>query len=194
MKKLCTVLMLCLVSIMTRGEQNYKLTPIGVLENCGIRTSICVTTLKENGYYDISFAGHDNTIFFVAGKENIELFRENLLSIRNKYIEWKKEALNNNMQDTKKTFPFYLPISVAWWSKNSNKTEIVENHVFTPIFVVEKENEDFAMFIIEQVVSSNNETKLVVWGICSEEDFDTLLFYTEIENVKKALQNKNLLK
>lgn len=194
MKKLCTVLMLCLVSIMTQGEQKYKLTPIGVLENCGIQTSICVTTPKENGYFDISFIGHDTTFFFVAGKENIELFRENLLSIRNKYIEWKKEALNNNMQDTKKTFPFYLPISVAWWSKNSNKMEIVKNHVFTPIFVVEKENEDFAMFIIEQVVSSNNETKLVVWGICSEEDFDTLLFYTEIENVKKALQNKNFLK
>ena len=194
MKKLCTVLMLCLVSIMTQGEQKYKLTPIGVLENCGIQTSICVTTPKENGNYDISFVGYDNTIFFVAGKENIELFRENLLSIRNKYIEWKKEALNNNIQDTKKTFPFYLPMSVSWWSKNSNKTEIANNHVFTPLFVVEKENEDLAMFIIEQVVSSNNETKLVVWGICSEEDFDTLLFYTEIENVKKALQNKNLLK
>ena len=45
----------------------------------------------------------------------------------------------------------------------------------------------------KSVISSNNVETMFRWFLCSEDDFNNLLFYLDVENIKKLFQARELL-
>ena len=185
MKKLCTALILCLVSIMAQGQ----LELIGAYTSCDYQFQIYATD-PQNGNFIVLI--NTNGAQLAIESENLAHFKDTLLLVRDKYVDWKETAEENNISEIKKEFPYTFPkMLVGWWTK-SEELEVVEDIYFTPKFYVHEGK--CSMAINKDVTSPKNETQRIVWLLCSVEEFDKILSYLDAETINRLYQARNLLK
>lgn len=84
MKKLCTALILCLVSIMVQGQMEL----IGAYTSCGYQFQILATD-PQNGNFIVVI--NTNGAQLAIESEDLAHFKDTLLLVRDKYVEWKKQ-------------------------------------------------------------------------------------------------------
>lgn len=192
MKKLCTALILCLVSIMAQGQQLADFINVGYNQSCGRQYPISVTEPKD-GKYDMLIVCQglsDNYIHLVIRNNEREQFRESLMFTRDKFINFQKASEEKNVSEFGVPFLYDFPkVTIGWlgdsWEISKNNELVIEFHVHEGRFYV--------IAYKKSVISSNNVETMFRWFLCSEDDFNNLLFYLDVENIKKLFQARELL-
>ena len=182
MKKLCTALILCLVSIMAQGQY---IKEIGSYVSCDEEHSIMATNPEESAEFLTFILAADNQTFLAVTSRDLVHFRQTLLLVKEKYVEWKNVAIDNNVSYDVKEFPYTFPTCRVGWPSNG-KFVASKLLSLTPSFLVYEGK--CKMFIMEDVTSENNETKKFVWKFCSEKDFDSLIYFLDADVIKKSFK------
>ena len=105
-------------------------------------------------YIQIAGEYEDDEVYMSVNSQNLDTFRNSLKTIRDKYVEWSKVAVDNNITNMSKEFPCQLSnISYAWYSTQwwfSYTTNI------TPLFIVMEDGQKIVL-AYKEVVSRSNQ-------------------------------------
>jgi hypothetical protein len=105
-------------------------------------------------YIQIAGEYEDDEVYMSVRSQYLDSFRNSLIIIRDKYVEWSKVAVDNKITNMSKEFPCQLSnISYAWYSSQwwfSYTTNI------TPLFIVMEDGQKIAL-AYKEVVSRNNK-------------------------------------
>lgn len=115
----------------------------------------------------------DNVMLGVESKD-LESFKDALTQVRDKFLEWKKTAVENNVTDITKEFPVTFPkITIAWYG---SKWWFAFNQRIKPTFFVFKDG-TCAMVVYTKAVSSSNEyiDQEVYWVLREESEFNDII-------------------
>ena len=130
----------------------------------------------------------DNINFIVKGTE-LENFRNSLVQLRDKFVEWEKVAKDNKVTDVTREFEISLPrFDVAWYGV---QWWFAFNQKFTPMFFVFK-NGSCAFVLSKTVTASSNQyiDKKVYFVLSSKEEFDELLSLLDIQKIEDVFNKK----
>ena len=132
--------------------------------------------------------------FLILPASDVEVFRGELMVLKNKYIEWKDTAEKNNVTELTKIMPGFenLTVRFGWMfgGYNFSKTSCT----MTPIFSVNNGVYGVGMVIPEQVSSSNQFMKWdrdVVMLFVSPAEIQSLYDATCPSKVKDAYDAAN---
>lgn len=127
-------------------------------------SSLCENDLKieasepKNGeftyYIEIQGERLSDKVYMSIESSKLELFRGTLKLIRDKYKEWCKVAIDNNITDMKKEFPYKLfNVSYAWYG---SKWWFSSDYILTPQFIILDDGK-MCVSIYKKAVSRSNE-------------------------------------
>ena len=117
----------------------------------------------------------DQVMLSVASKD-LDAFKNALIQIRDKFLEWKKTAIENNVTDITKDFPVTLPrVTIAWYG---TKWWFAFNQYIKPKFFVFKDGK-CAMVVYTKAKSSSNEyiDQEVYWVLQEESEFNDVISF-----------------
>ena len=142
--------------------------------------------------------GHSTDIVNLILKEkNLEDFKNALIQIRDKFVEWEKVAKENNVTDMRKSFEISFPrLDVGWYG---SKWWFAFDQRFTPTFRVFDDG-TCAMVVYKKVTSSSNQyiDQEVVFVLSSKAEFNELIDLLDVQKMRaiftKKVQNEDLFK
>lgn len=139
---------------------------------------------KNNKFYlYIQVGGEhksDKVMLSIESKDLLA-FKDALIQIRDKFLEWKKTAIENNVKDITKDFPITFPrVNIAWYG---SKWWFAFNQRIKPTFFVFKDG-TCAMVVYTKAESSTNEyiDQEVYWVLQEESEFNDIIRFLD-ENV-----------
>ena len=141
-------------------------------------------------YIEVETKGSKQGFISIDSKD-LQSFKASLLSLRDKYLEWKQIAISNNVTKMNKDFDITFPtVTVAWYT---SKWWFSFNRKITMSFMILENGDIIAVWSPKVSASSNeyiDETFYFVFG--SKDDFTNLL--KELDGQKicdKLLKTKN---
>ena len=132
----------------------------------------------------------DDVYFYLEGSSTIESFVSSLKQVKQKYAEWRKVAIDNNVRSFSKDFDIYFPIITIAWYGADWRFDFSER--LKPYFKVTDSGQYIAVFHAE-AVSSNNEyiTQKYYLVFSSVQDFDEVISKVEPAVIREKLKNKH---
>lgn len=191
MKKFLAVLVLCFSVLILKAQK-----PIGNYYNeyFGKTFPLRADTVDGDTWLYIGIHSWENEEAFISlvGEANIQAFVESLTKVRDKYVEWRKIAIDNNVQEFSKAFDIeFPPVNIAWYTDDWNFNF---GHDLAPFFAILDGRRIVACFHSEVSSSSNEYVSTKYYLIFeSKRDFDSLLSMIRPEVVKRKLNNLDTL-
>lgn len=187
MKKTLSALMLCLVSLTSFGE-NYGTWHSSLFKK-DYTVELSASTRKPNSF-NLTIgaeAEHSSTTIniFLEGESEVTRLREALIQIRDKYVEWKQIAIDNDVTEMNKEIGVSLPpVTVAWYG---SKWWFSFNQRFTPKFNIS--DGKYYVSIFKTLKSSSNEyiTEKFYMFFSDVEDFNSLIELLDMDKINNYL-------
>ena len=200
MKKNCFIaLLLILCCLQVICQEEVGTFTMGYFSKNPTKKVECTNPDAANFQVFIDAAGDhssDNVNLIVKGKD-LDAFKNALIQIRDKYVEWEKVAKENNVTDMRKEFGISLPsIGVGWYG---TKWWFAFSQKFTPDFMVFEDGR-CAMVMYKKVTASSNQytDQEGYFVIQSKAEFDELIELLDIQKMRsiftKKEQNEDLFK
>ncbi len=122
----------------------------------------------------------------VVSAENIESFKHSLCLVRDKYVEWRKVAVENNVTDVSKNFSVVFPrVSVAWLG---SKWRFAFNQTVNMIFGILSDGSIVATWAPEVTASDNEYIDESIYFVFADaSDFDNLIQWLDQDKIMEAL-------
>lgn len=144
---------------------------------------------KKNYITSIEVQGTpDSPAYILLNKKELYLFREALVKLKNKYIEWAQVATENNVAKVVKEINVKFPSSSIMWI---NSRSWVASARLNPTFFTE--NGSATIFLGKTVSALTNkyirETIYIVFA--NEADFDSLYEALNPDIIESYLQNSS---
>ena len=157
MKKNCFIaFLLIFFSLQGICQEEVGTFTMGYFSNNTTKKVECTNPDAANFQIFIEAAGKHSTdlVNFVLKGKDLDVFKNALIQIRDKFIEWEKVAKDNNVADMRKEFEISFPrLGVCWYG---SKWWFAFDQRLTPKFTV-FENGNCAMVIYKKVTSSSNQ-------------------------------------
>ncbi|KXB34463.1 hypothetical protein HMPREF1869_01195 [Bacteroidales bacterium KA00251] len=198
MKKIIIIAML-FTSLVARAQEKIGSYTSSFFNPVKTEFDVRATQPKNDKFrYYISVWGENPTdkVNLILSSENAEKFVEAMQICKEKFVEWKKIAKDNNVTDFTKKFPVTLPpIDVGWYS---SEWWFSFDHIFTPKFLVFKYGEcvECVFMLYEKVTASSNEyiDKEFSFVLKSPDEFDSLIKNIDKEVVIRHFGEKQNVK
>lgn len=175
MKKI--VILLCAIILSAISFAQEKIGSYSMSYFDGKSYAIKASEPKNNKFdLYIEVGGEHKSDDVVLGIESKDLisFKDALIQIRDKFLEWKKTAIENNVKDITKDFPISFPkVTIAWYG---SKWWFAFNQRITPRFFVFKDG-TCAMVVYTNAKASSNEyiDQDVYWVLQEESEFNDII-------------------
>ena len=132
----------------------------------------------------------DEVMIMLRGVNDIVAFRSSLISVRDKYIEWKKVAEDNNVKHMLKPFDFKFPKIEVYWLGTKWYSSFARR-VFAPDFLVNDEG-------VSSVVAGgeaqywDNEYITQKWYALfqNEDDINSLIDALDVVKIREQLEHQ----
>ena len=135
----------------------------------------------------LTFIYAENGTFLALNGSELERLKQTLILVKEKYKELKESAIENNASNAVLEFPYTFPtLRIGWYSEKYSKFVSSEPINLTPSFLIH--DGEYIMFIMKDVISENNETEKFIWKLCSETDFDRLIYYLDADLIKQSFK------
>lgn len=191
MKKLFLILCLFAIIIPMKAEQK-----VGEYTNSYFNKSFDIEAVEKNNKIESVYIGIPTDMesrkgfIEVKGKE-LELFKTALELARDKYIEWKRIAIENNVTDMSKEMGINFPkVTIAWhgtqwWFSFGNKINLK--------FLILDNGKMVASWAPEVTASSNRYIDQRIYFVFGdEEDFNNLILQLDGERIlQELMKTKN---
>lgn len=135
----------------------------------------------------------NDMILLKIDMEQVSLFRDAIIRINEKYVQWCDVANVNNVKSFRKAFDVVFPeVAIGWYDPDKYKWYFDMNHKLTPHFVVLESGKcTFVMTgsAVATVESLRNEeiSNMYYFALSSESDFE--IFLREIDPVNLLLKS-----
>lgn len=155
---------------------------------------IKISKPDNNGKYDIDIyvmgeSEYDKVCITVKSND-LPAFRQTLTDLRDKFVEWKNVAIENNVTDMTKEFPFsFKRMTISWLG---TKWYFSYNNILTPLFMILKDG-NCVMVLYKKATSSSNQyiDQKVYFVLQEKEEFDNLLNVITEENINSYLNRRS---
>lgn len=116
-------------------------------------------------------------------------FKQALLQMRDKYVEWSKVAKENNVKDMSKEMDISFPSTTICWK--GSKWFFSFGQRLTPRFLILDDGR-FVVTFVKKVTASSNEyiDEKIYWVFSDPKEIDELISNLDIEKIKSKLQEK----
>ena len=144
---------------------------------------------KKNYITSLEVQGDPDTpAYILLNKKELYLFRETLVKLKDKYIEWAQIATENNVAEATKEINVKLPSYTITWG-NSRSWEAFGK--LTPVFSVE--DGSATIILGEEVSALTNEyiREAIYIVFANEADFDSLYEALNPDIIESYLQNSS---
>lgn len=129
-------------------------------------------------YIEVTGESASDKVYMSVKSSNVESFRETLRLIRNKYTEWCKIAVENNITEMNKEFSYKLyNISFAWYG---SKWWFSGDYTLTPKFCIMDDGQ-MIILVYKKAVSRNNEYI----------DQECYLVFNSVAEIDKLIEGTN---
>lgn len=190
MKKMMA-LILCLISITTFGQEKIGSYSSSYFDGRSFNISASEPKNgKFNVYIEVGGKHKTDDVQICVSNKNIEEFKSALVSVRDKFFEWKETAEANNVKDITKDFPYIFPkVDIAWYG---SKWYFHFGKKISPTFFVFKDG-SCAMVVYTKAQASSNEyiTQEVYWVLKEREEFDDIIKYLDEAFISDYFAKKN---
>lgn len=129
---------------------------------------------------------NDGCCFYFSSSTELTNFIASLNQIKEKFVEWKQVAIDNNVSDVRKPFDIKLPpLTVAW---KGSEWWFAFNQRFTPMFIVTSDGRPVCV-VNKEVKSSSNQyiTEKFYFALSEASDFDDILNAFSDDNIYNLL-------
>ena len=191
MKKI--ILVLCLLTFILPIKAQQK---VGEYTDSYVSKTFSIEAVEKNNKIEVVYIGistdhKSRPAYIVVKGEDLELFKTALELARDKFIEWKKVAKENNITEMSKEMGINFPkVTVAWrgtkwWFSFGNKINFR--------FLILDDGEMVAHWTSKVTSSSNRYIEeYIYFAFTSEEDFNGIINQLDGQRILNELfKNKN---
>lgn len=153
-------------------------------------------SVNENGeiqyWIDISGSTKYKLYNFMIEGKDIDKFRKSLNDFKQKYVEWKEVAKNNNISSLDKNMDIVFPFGTFMWV-SGDKYYFNFHAKPEPRFLIVDGKYLGILFSGKEFESSSNQyiTEKAYWVFGSKEEIEELEYLISEENMNKIQEEKN---
>lgn len=184
MKKIILSTLIFLGCLLASAQDKY-----GTYHSSYFKKDYDVSASEKSIYVQIEGERKSDDVRFSINKEDVETFTGALLLVKEKFLEWKKIAKENNVTEMRKEFPFVFPtVTVAWYG---SKWWFAFYHRPTATFLITKSGICTCVFS-DIVKASSNEyiDQFYMLALSEASDFDSLMNILDVSKADAALNKK----
>ena len=167
----------------TTYTSNGKKYNVGVNYGAGSAANEIMTTV----YIGSPDENVDHIDFLISGNSNLKQFSNSLITLKEKYTEWKSVIKNQGVTDLKKKMEVDLPRCDVFWKKR-DKTAFASDVRLIPEFQVV--NGKCAISIRGEAVSFMNSSQTIRYELIlnSETEIQSLISALDYNKIKSFLE------
>ena len=193
MKKILLFIVVIAMSALVSAQEKFATYTMSYFQEMG-EFPIKISKLDKKGKFSVYIyvmgeSEYDNVCITIKSID-LPTFRQTLTDLRDKFVEWKEVATENNVTDMKKEFPYsFNGITIAWLG---SKWFFSYNNIITPLFVA-MEDGKCVMIVYKNATSSSNQyiDQKVYFVLQEKEEFDNLLNVISEENINDYLNKRS---
>lgn len=141
-------------------------------------------------YIDVVGETSEKAYISVDSKD-LEKFKQSLLSMKDKYIEWSKIATDNNVSEMSKFMDIKFPPVAIFWE--TSKIHFSVNNKLNPVFSVSESGHSAIIAVPTKSATNRYITENIYWAFSTPEEIDELISLLDIEKITSIIsETKNL--